>query len=138
MVHPDYWRRGFFYEMGTYGARKVKDENGLFMITFPIRKETIAGLIKIGWHAVNDLPVIAYPVRFSGILNRYLHFPPLSFLIGGLARFLHFLIFQAGRKEGEGVEIDEVDRLDDQFDSFWRKAAALHPILGVRDTTFLA
>ena len=93
MVHPDYWRRGFFFKMGTYAARKVKEENGRFMIAFPIREETIYGLKKIGWQAVNDLPVIAYPVRFHGIVNRYLHFLPLSLLVGGMAMFFYSFFF---------------------------------------------
>ena len=137
MVHPDYWRRGFFFKMGTYAARKVKEENGRFMIAFPIREETIDGLKKIGWHAVNDLPVIDYPVRFHGIVNRYLHFLPLSILVGGMARFFYSFFFFGKGKRGTGIEIDEVKVLDDAFDLFWQKAASSHSILGVRDTSFL-
>ncbi len=137
MVHPDYWRKGFFSKMGRYAAWKVKEENGLFMIAFPIRKETIYGLKKIGWHAVNVLPVMAYPVRFYGIVNRYLHFLPLSLLIGGIARFFYSLFFFGKGSQRPGVEIDEVKTLDNQFDFFWQKAASSHSVLGVRDTPFL-
>ena len=78
MVHPDYWRRGIFEAMGKYGAQRVKQENGLFLTAFPIRLETIHGLKKIGWKEVVELPVLVYPIRFQGILNRYLHFSPLE------------------------------------------------------------
>jgi GNAT superfamily N-acetyltransferase len=73
MVHPDYRRKGIFAEMGRYAAQRVKEEKGLFMTAFPIRKETIGGLLKIGWKVVGELPVLVYPLRFRGIVNRYLH-----------------------------------------------------------------
>ena len=138
MVHPDYWRRGIFTAMGRYGAQRVKKENGLLMIAFPIRSETIFGLKKIGWREVVKLPVLVYPIRFRGILNRYLHFPPLSYLVGGIARLIYFLFFGVKRgKRREGVEIEKVLSLDQQFDGFWQKALSLHPIIGVRNRNYL-
>jgi hypothetical protein len=138
MVHPDYWRRGIFQAMGKYGAQKVKQENGFFLTAFPIRLETILGLKKIGWKEVVKLPVLVYPIRFSGILNRYIHFPPLGVFIGGIARFFYFLIYRLKRrKEIRGVEIKKVGQLDDSFDSFWQKALSLFPIIGIRNRNYL-
>ena len=138
MVHPDYWRRGIFAAMGRYGAQRVKQEHGLFMTAFPIRSETILGLKKIGWKEIVKLPVLVYPIRFSGIVDRYFHFRPIGLLFGGSARIFYFLLFGLKRKkETEGVEIEEVGELDDQFDLFWQKAISLSPIMGVRDRTFL-
>jgi len=138
MVHPDYWRKGIFEAMGRYGAQRVKRENRLFMTAFPIRSETILGLKKIGWREVVKLPVLVYPIRFRGILNRYLHFLPLSHLIGGIARFFYFLLYGLKRKKGIGeVEIEKVDLLDNQFDCFWQKALSLHPIIGIRNRNYL-
>jgi GNAT superfamily N-acetyltransferase len=138
MVHPDYWRRGIFVAMGRYGVQRVKQENGLFMTAFPIRIETIFGLKKIGWNEVVKLPVLVYPIRFSGILNRYLHFRPLSLFLGGVAKFFYFLfVGLKGGKEMEKVEIETVDSFDAPFDSFWQKVISLFSILAVRDRTFL-
>ena len=123
MVHPDYRRRGIFAEMGRYAAQRVKEEKGLFMTAFPIRKETIAGLLKIGWEVVGELPVLVYPLRFRGIINRYLHFSPLSFLMGGVARGgYHLLRGWRREEEPQGIQLEEVTQLDDEFDRFWEKA----------------
>ena len=138
MVHPDYWRKGIFAAMGRYGALRVKQDNGLFMTAFPIRLETILGLRKIGWKDVVRLPVLVYPIRFHGILNRYFHFSPLSLLAGGIARFFYLLFFGwKKRKKTNGVEIEKVDEFDDQFDQFWQKALLLYPIMGVRNRNYL-
>jgi hypothetical protein len=138
MVHHDYWRRGIFQAMGKYGAQKVKQENGLFMTAFPIRLETILGLKKIGWKEVVKLPVLVYPIRFSGILNRYIHFPLLSLLVGGGARLFYLLFFGwKKRRELEEIEIERVDKLDDQINGFWQKALSLFPIIGIRNRNYL-
>jgi GNAT superfamily N-acetyltransferase len=138
MVHPDYWRKGIFAAMGRYGAQKVKQENGLFLFAFPIRSETIVGLKKIGWKEVVKLPVLVYPIKFSGIINRYLRFPPLSLLVGGVARFFYFFFFGWRKKEKmKGVEIKRIHELDEQFDLFWEKAIPLYPVMGVRDRNYL-
>ncbi|HMK77538.1 MAG TPA: GNAT family N-acetyltransferase [Thermodesulfobacteriota bacterium] len=138
MVHPDYWRRGIFEALGRYGIERVRKENGRFLIAFPIRQETIQGLKKIGWKEVVKLPVLVYPIRFGGIINRYLHFPLLSLLAGGVVRFLFFLFRRFGRRNrSERIEIEEMVLLDDQFDRFWQKAVSLYPIMGVRNRTYL-
>jgi GNAT superfamily N-acetyltransferase len=64
MVHPDFWRKGIFEEMGRYAVRRVKAARGLFLTAYPIRKETIRGLTKIGWKS-SELPVLAYPIRLG-------------------------------------------------------------------------
>lgn len=138
MVHPDYWRRGIFTAMGRYGAQRVKQADGLFMTAFPIRQETILGFKKIGWKEVVKLPVLVYPIRFSGIVNRYLHFLPLSVFIGGVARFFYTFLFKARRRnESKQIEIEEIVQLDDQFESFWRQALSLRLIMGIRDRNYL-
>jgi len=138
MVHPDYWRRGIFAALGSYGIQRVKQEHGVFLTAYPIRVETIHGLKKLGWQEIVDLPVLVYPISFSGILNRYLHFRPLSLLLGGAGKVFYFLLFGLKKKKGpEGIGIEEVEELDDQFDLFWEKAIFLSPIMGVRDRSFL-
>lgn len=138
MVHPDYRREGIFLAMGSYGARRVKRENGLFMTAFPIRPETIEGLIKIGWEKVVPLPVIVHPIRFSGILNHYLRFKPLSLLLGWMASVAYSLLFgwRTGRKP-EGIHVEEVNRFDESFDDFWEVASRLYPVMGVRTRRYL-
>jgi hypothetical protein len=37
----------------------------------------------------------------------------------------------------EGIEIDQVNQLDDQFDRFLKRSFSIHPIMGVRDRSFL-
>ena len=138
MVHPDYWRKGIFSAMGKYGAEKVKQENGRFLIAFPIRSETILGLRKIGWKEVAKLPVLVYPIRFKGILSRYVHFPPLGLLMGGIARFFYFFLYGLKmRKKPGGIEIDQVGSLDEPFDDFWQKASVLYPMMGIRNRDYL-
>lgn len=108
------------------------------MTAFPIRLETIRGLRKIGWREVVKLPVLVFPIRFSGIVNRYLRFPPVSLLVGGVARFFYFFLHGLNRRKGiEGIEIEEMGLLDDQFDGFWQKALSLLPIMGVRNRSYL-
>jgi len=139
MVHSDYRRMGIFEAMGKYAIQRVKDEKGLFMMSYPVRRETIQGFKKIGWKEVVQLPVLVYPIKFRGILNRYLHFPPLSLLAGGAVRFFYSLLYGLKRGKGtEGVEIEKVDLLDDQFDDFWQKALSLYPIMGIRNRNYLA
>ena len=138
MVHPDYRRKGIFHEMGRYAAQRVKREKGLFMTAFPIRKETIAGLLKIGWERVGALPVLVYPLRFRGIVHRYLPFSLLSLLIGGLGRLFYSLLWRdRGKERVRGIEVEEITELDHRVDRFWEKASVLYPILGVRDRAFL-
>lgn len=109
-----------------------------FLTAFPIRQKTVRGLKKIGWEGVAKLPVLVYPIRFSGLINRYIHFRPLSLLVGGVARFFHLLFYRLKRRNGtETIEIEEMGLLDDQFDPFWQKAASLHPIIGVRNRNYL-
>jgi len=138
MVAPDYRRKGIFGEMGRYAIRRVKNENGLFMTAYPIRPETINGFKKIGWKEVVKLPVLVYPIRFSGIVNRYLHFPPLNLLVGGLTKFFYTLLFCRQMKKGfSKVEMEGVSRFDDAFERFWNKALSLYPIMGVRDRDYM-
>jgi len=138
MVHPDYWRRGIFEALGRYGTERVKKENGLFLIAFPIRPETIHGLKKIGWKEVVKLPVLVYPTRFSGIINRYLHFPLLSVLAGGVVRLLYLFFYKSKRRiRTEEIETEGMGSLDNQFDHFWRKALSRYSIIGVRDRNYL-
>ena len=139
MVHPDFRRRGIFGEMGRYAIQRVKAAQGLFLTAYPIREETIQGLTKIGWKKIVGLPVLVYPIRFQGIVDRYLHFRPLSVLLGGVAGFFYFLLFQGrGRpKQTAGIAVDQVDQLDDEFDLFWQRASSIFPIIGVRDRLFL-
>jgi GNAT superfamily N-acetyltransferase len=134
MVEPDYRRKGFFSRMGRVAAGRVSEQGGLFMTAFPIRKETIAGLKKIGWRNVVRLPVLVYPIRFSGIVHRYLRFRPLSLVAGGMARCVYFLFHGRNkRKAPEGISIERVSHPDEQFDRFWEKARTLYPVLGNRD-----
>jgi GNAT superfamily N-acetyltransferase len=139
MVHPDYRRRGIFAEMGSYAARRVRKEKGLFMTGFPIRKETIAGLIKIGWETIGELPVLVYPLQFRGIIDRYVHFFPFSLLLGGIARGVYSILWGRERRRGDQeIQLEEVTQLDEKFDRFWEKASASYSILGVRDRAFLS
>jgi hypothetical protein len=100
--------------------------------------ETILGLKKIGWREVVKLPVLVFPLRFSGIINRYLRFQPISVFVGGVVRFFYFLLYGLKRRKRRiEVEIEKVDSLDDLFTGFWRKASTLYPILGIRDRNYL-
>ena len=138
MVHPHYRRRGIFSALGRYAAERVRSERGVFMTAYPIRRETIDGLKKIGWTEVVELPVIVYPIRFRGIVNRYLHFMPLSLLIGGAARVIYLFFPGWKKKKGiERIEIEEVLQLDEEFDRFWQRAWSLFPIMGIRNQKFL-
>ncbi len=138
MVHSGYRRRGIFQAMGKYAAHRVRDESGLFMMACLIRRETIQGFQKMGWEGRVDLPILVYPIRFRGIVNRYLHFLPLNFLIGGAARLFFNLFFRRRRGTGsKEIVIEEIRNLDDRYESFWHKALSLHLIMGVRDRDYM-
>lgn len=138
MVAPDYRRKGLFGKMGKYGIDKVKREQGLFLTAYPIREETINGFKKIGWKEVVKLPVLVYPLKFTGIVNRYLHTAPLSLLIGGMTRFFYSLLYSTRKKRAfANVEIEEVAQLDDAFDRFLDKTFSLYPIMGIRDRDYM-
>jgi len=138
MVHSDYRRKGIFEAMGKYAVGRVKNENGLFLMSYPVRRGTIQGFKKIGWEEVVQLPVLVYPIKFSGIVNRYLHFLPLSFLIGGAARLFYKILSQTKKRdESEDILIEEIQKMDDRFEPFWQKALSLYPIMGIRDRDYM-
>ena len=138
MVHPDYRRKGVSTATARYGIGKVEREKGEFMTAYSVRVESLNSLLKVGWKEVVGLPVLVFPIRFYGIVKRYLHFKLISLLIGGIARSFYFVFFQRRKQEKvKGVEIERIDALDAQFDLFWEKAISLYPILGVRDRNYL-
>ncbi len=138
MVHPNYRRRGLFTAMGRYSAQRVKQENRHFMTAFPIRPQTIQGLKKIGWHEIMKLPVLVYPIRFTGIVKRYIHFSSLSYLVGGIARGIYtpLLLMKKG-KENRGIEIENVEKMDNQFEKFLERGSSIHSIMGLRDSNYM-
>ena len=138
MVHPEYRRQGIFAALGNHGIQRVKSEKGLFMTAYPIRPETIGGLKKIGWREVVELPVLVYPIRFHGIVNRYLHILPLSVLLGGSARFFHLLFFGMKKRRAVGdINIEAVEHFDIAFSDFCKKVQLSYPLVGVRDRDYL-
>jgi GNAT superfamily N-acetyltransferase len=138
MVDPDKQRKGIFHAMSKYEKQKVKEKKVLFMTAFPFGVPTYSGLKKIGWKDVAKLPVLVNPIRFSGILNRYLHFPPLSLLLGGMMRFFYFFLYGFRKPKSQpDIEIEKIDSIDESFDHFWQKASFLYPIMGVRDREYL-
>ncbi len=139
MVHPGLRRRGVFFELGNHAARRVREGRRLFMTAYPIRQQTIKGLKKIGWEEIVELPVLVYPIRFRGIVGRYFRIPGAGFLLGGMARIIHFLLFrQKGRNWEDGrIKIDQVHEMDEAFDEFLEKASSLTPVMGVRDRKYM-
>ena len=137
MVHPDYRRRGISFGTARYAIDKVQREKGLFMTAYSIREESLNSLIKAGWKEVVKLPVLVFPIRFHGIANRFLHFQPVSLLIGAMARLCYSLFFGWRKKRGKGIEIERVYEVDESFDRFWEKALPLYPIMGNRSRSYL-
>jgi hypothetical protein len=141
MVDAGYRRKGLFAALGKFAASQVQRGGRLFMTAFPIREETIRGLVKIGWKPVEELPVLVYPLRFKGIVGHYLPLRPLSGLLGATADLL-FSLFGAmkggrGNQGDQVVEIEEAAGLDETFDLFWKRAHSLFPCMGVRDRAHL-
>jgi GNAT superfamily N-acetyltransferase len=138
MVHPDYRRRGISTATARYGIQSFEKSKSLFMTAYSVRRASIDSLLKTGWKGVTTLPVLVYPLRFRGIANRYLRLPPLSLLMGGMIKLFYLLLFGRNRMEkGTGVEVEEIRKLDEPFDSFWQEALSLFPIMGVRDHAFM-
>jgi len=138
MVHPDYRRKGISTATARYAIHKIEKEKGLFMTAYSIREESFNSLIKTGWKAVLKLPVLVFPIRFQGIVSRYLRSRPMSLLIGAMARCCYFFLFGWRKKRrSKGVEIERVNELDEQFDGFWEKAISLYPIMGIRNRNYL-
>ncbi len=138
MVHPDYRRKGLFTAMGKYGVQRVKENQGVFMTAFPIRSATIYGLKRIGWKEIMRLPVLVYPIRFSGIAGRYFHFLPINLMMGGVARILYDSIFYLNKRETfHRKKIERVMEWDDEFEVFSIKAISLFSNMGMRDRTYM-
>ncbi len=138
MVAPEYRRRGIFEKMGRYAIQRVKEKNRTFMSSFPIRPQTINGFKKIGWIEILKLPVLIYPVRFSGILNNYLRLTPLSIFLAGVLRIFYDAIFSfKERKQDKSVEIKEIKGIDQEFENFLNKHISIFPIIGVRDKNYM-
>jgi hypothetical protein len=137
MVHPEY-RGGMFVQLGRYAVERTKEKGFAFLTSYPIREWSIRSLRRIGWRDFFKLPVLVYPLRFRGIVNRSIHFYPLSLLIGGIMRVFYFIsIFPRSAKVKGKIEVDPLTRLDDAFDRFWQKASSLNPVMGVRDRAFM-
>lgn len=137
MVHPEH-RGGMFFRLGQYAVDRTRSLGYAFLTCYPIRKQSIYCLQKIGWKGFFGLPVLVYPLRFSGILKRYLKLMPLAWLFGGMARILYTLGFKGRREDREkGVVIREMKEVDEAYDRFWEKASTLNPVMGVRDRRFI-
>jgi hypothetical protein len=55
-----------------------------------------------------------------------------------VARFFYTFFLKARRRdEFKGIEVEEIQQLDDQFEPFWRKALSLNPIMGTRDQNYM-
>ena len=138
MVHPGHRRKGFFLKMGRHAIGRIKEEDRLFMMIYPVRKETISGFKKLGWKVIVELPVLVYPIDFGGIVGRYVLCPVARRVVGGIASAVYPLFRRGGRDRSfHGIEVSEVSQFDDRFDRFWKKAQSLNPIMGVRNQSFL-
>jgi GNAT superfamily N-acetyltransferase len=139
MVHPDYRRRGISTATARHAIHKIEKEKGRFMTAYSIREESFHSLVKTGWRPVLKLPVLVFPIRFRGIVNRYVPSRPMSLLIGAMARCFYFFLFGWRKKrKGKEVDIERVHELDEEFDRFWGKAVSLFPIMGHRSRSYLA
>ena len=138
MVHPDYRRKGISAATAEYAIHRVEREKGMFMTAYSIREESLNSLLKVGWKELMRLPILVFPIRFHGIVNRYLHFPFLSLLIGGMMRFFYFFLFGPRKKRKiEGTVVERVYECDEVYDLFWERAKFVHPIMGNRNRSFL-
>lgn len=138
MVHPDYRRKGVSSATAEYAIHRVEREKGVFMTAYSIREESLNSLLKVGWKEITRLPVLVFPIRFSGVVNRYLRSEYLSLLIGGVMRFFYFLLFGLRKKRKiEGTVMERVYEWDEMYDLFWERAKSTHPIMGNRNRSFL-
>ena len=138
MVHPDYRRKGISAATAEYAIHRVEREKGIFMTAYSIREESLNSLLKVGWKEVMRLPILVFPIRFHGIVNRYLRFESLSLLIGGVMRCFYFFLFGLRKKRKiEGAVVERVYEWDEMYDLFWERAKFIHPIMGNRNRSFL-
>jgi len=138
MVHPDYRRKGISAATAEYAIHRVEREKGLFMTAYSIREESLNSLLKAGWKEVMRLPILVFPIRFHGIVHRYLRVQSLSLLIGGVMRCFYFLLFELRRKrKTEGAAMERVYEWDETYDLFWERAKSVHPIMGNRSRSYL-
>jgi hypothetical protein len=136
MVHPDYRRKGISAATAEYAIQRVEREKGMFMTAYSIREESLNSLLKVGWKEVMRLPILVFPIRFHGIVNRYLHFQFLSLLIGGVMRFFYFFLFRL-RKKNRRSRDGRVYEWDETYDLFW-EGKTVHPIVEISRTVDLA
>lgn len=70
MTHPDYRRQGIFNRIAKF-AFTTASEQLEFATAYPIRKESSAGFLSIGWLEQFKIPVLVRPLSWSAIARRF-------------------------------------------------------------------
>lgn len=70
MTHPDYRRQGIFNKIAQFSFAKVSDEID-FASAYPIRKESMAGFLSIGWVEQLKIPVLVRPLAWPALAQRF-------------------------------------------------------------------
>ena len=70
MTHPDYRRQGIFNRIAKFAFAAASDQIG-FASAYPIRKESMAGFLSIGWVEQFKIPVLVRPLSWRAIAERY-------------------------------------------------------------------
>ncbi len=79
MTHPDYRRQGIFNAIAKFAFTTASDQLH-FASAYPIRKESMAGFLSIGWIEHFKIPVLLRPLSWPAIARRFSI--PLGSLMG--------------------------------------------------------
>lgn len=70
MTHPDYRRQGIFNKIAKFAFSAASDQVQ-FASAYPIRKESMAGFLSIGWIEHFKIPVLVRPLSWPAIARRF-------------------------------------------------------------------
>ena len=71
MTHPDYRRQGIFARIARFAFDTASDQLE-FASAYPIRKESSAGFLALGWVEQFKIPVLVRPLSWPAIARRFL------------------------------------------------------------------
>lgn len=70
MTHPDYRRQGIFNRIAQFAFTTASDQLR-FASAYPIRKESMAGFLSVGWVEQFKIPVLVRPLSWPAIARRF-------------------------------------------------------------------
>ena len=138
MVHPDFRRLGIWSGLMREGIQQLRDEGIHLALSFPgIHRHTYAAFLKLGWVDVGPIPLLAKPLRLSGLVSRYFRSRRLSSAVDRASRLLPGIRQRKPPPRTGGLTIERIYGFDDRFDRLWEEESQQRTFSLVRDQKYL-